>query len=136
MIGTSNSSHYTSGLFQPRRRCDRCSVINAEPAEARQLQCGMTQIQTCHEAEEIELDALDPANLHPEQPPQRSFYASATVGQPKIGAVAEILSERIGRQRGLKLRDRAQDGRGERIAVRSGPDAIVTEIAVSVGFDG
>src|SRR3954447_18382619 len=48
---------------------------------------------------------------------------------------AEVLAYRIGRQRGLELGHRAQHRRGEGVAVRAGPDAIIAEIVVAVVRD-
>ena len=52
-----------------------------EAAEARQLQRGLPQVEAGHEAEDVELDPLDPAELHAEHAPQARLHAGAAVGQ-------------------------------------------------------
>src|SRR5262249_17681197 len=48
------------------RRRHRGSVVDADTAEARELHGGMAQIETCDQAEDVNLDALDPT--HPDAP--------------------------------------------------------------------
>src|SRR6516162_6961658 len=118
-----------------RWRRDRGSVVDADAAEARELHRGMAQIETCDQAENVDLDALDPTQLDAEETPQRGFDAGAAVGQPGIGVGAEVLAHRVCRQRGLKLGHGAQYGGGEGVAVRPGPDAIVAGMAIAIGRD-
>ena len=57
-----------SDVSVPPRSRDRRS--NADAAEARQLERRMAQVEAGDEAEQIDLDALDPADLDAEQAPQ------------------------------------------------------------------
>src|SRR5262249_59114794 len=66
------------------RRRHRGSVVDADTAEARELHGGMAEIETCGQAEDGNLDALDPTDLDAEETPQRGFDASAAVGQPHL----------------------------------------------------
>ncbi len=115
--------------------CQRGSVVEAQAAEAGQLQRGMAQVEPGHKSHEIDLDALDPGELHAQQSPERGLDAGAAVGQAEIEAGAKVLANRIRRQGGRELRDRAQHRRGEGIAVRSGPDAVVAVMIVAIGRD-
>src|SRR5262245_5143704 len=93
----------------------------------------MAQVEAGDQAEKVDLDPFDPAELHAEQAPQRGLDAGPTVGQPEIRVGAEILAHRVRWKRDAELRQRAQHGGGEGVAVRSRPHAIVAEIAVAVG---
>lgn len=118
----------------PRRggRGDRCSIIEADAAEARQLDGWVAQVEARDQAQKIDFDALDPAELHPEEAPQRGFDTRAAIGQADIGIGAEIFADGVGRKRGLELGHRAQHGCGEGVAVGAWPDAVVAEIAIAV----
>src|SRR5258708_22157789 len=76
---------------------------------------------------------LDPADLHAEKTPQRSFHTCAAIGEPQIRIRAEIFAHRVRRQRRLEFGDRPQHSGGEGVAVRSGPDAVVAKVVVAIG---
>src|SRR5947208_8622838 len=50
--------------FRLRGGRDRGSVIHADAPEARELYGGMAQIESCDQAQNVLLDALDPGELH------------------------------------------------------------------------
>src|SRR5215472_3325340 len=81
--------------LRARRRRDRGSVVDADAAEARELHGGMAQIEACDQAENVDLDALDPTQLDTEETPKRGFDACAAVGQPDIGIGAEVLAHGV-----------------------------------------
>ena len=70
-----------------------------DAAEARQLHGRVAQVEAGDEAEDIELDPLDPAELDAEQAPQARLDAGAAVGQARIGQRAEVAADRVRRQR-------------------------------------
>ena len=61
---------------------------------------GMAQVEAGDQAEHIQLDALDPAELDAEQAPQARLDAGAAVGQAGIGVGTEVAADRVRRQRG------------------------------------
>src|SRR3981081_4167164 len=90
-----------------RGRGDRCSIIDADAAEARQLDGRVAQVETCDQAQKVDFDTLDPTELHPPEGPQRASAAGAAIGQADIGIGAEILTHRVRRQCGLEWGHRA-----------------------------
>src|SRR5580692_902897 len=66
------------------RRRDGCAVVEAEAAEARKLDGGMAQVEAGDQTQEVEFDALDPAELDADDAEQGRFDASAAVGQTDI----------------------------------------------------
>src|ERR1035441_7004220 len=93
----------------------------------------MTQIEPGDQAEQIDLDALDPAELHGSKTGEIELDAGATVGAAGIEAGAEIAADRIGRQRDAQLGHRAQHRSGKAVAVRPRPDAVVAGVVEAVG---
>src|SRR5262245_47047921 len=79
-------------------RCQRRSVVDAEAAEAGELHARMAQVEPGDQAEEIELDAFDPADLDAENSPQRRLDAGAAVGEPGIREAAKIFADSVRRQ--------------------------------------
>ena len=69
---TAHGQFRVSGLsyFAPAGRRDRGSVVEADAAEARHLHARMAQVETGNQPEEIQLDALDPADLDTPSRPQ------------------------------------------------------------------
>jgi hypothetical protein len=117
------------------RRGGRGVLRQTDAAEARQLDAGIAQVDAGDEAEEIHLHALDPAELDAQQAPQARLDARAAVGQADIGQGTEVAADRIRRQDRFGLRDRAQHGGDEGVAVRSGPNPVVAGIGVIVTLD-
>ena len=115
---------------------DGGSVIEADAAEARQLHGRMAQIETGDQAEEIELDALDPAELDAQQAPQRSLRRRCRCRSgPHRAAARKSLPTAFGGSVDLHFRHRAQHRGDEGVAVRPGPHPVVAGIAVAVVRD-
>src|SRR5262249_29949579 len=88
-VGAARSRGLARGAPQPRRerssirarrRRDRGSVVDADPAKARELHGGLAWSETCGQGKNVDLDALDPAELDAEEAPQRGFDTRAAVG--------------------------------------------------------
>src|SRR5690349_17969589 len=92
----------------------------------------MAQIKSRHQAEEIELDALDPSSLDAEDAPERRLDASAAVGETGVGEGTKILADRIRWQRDSELGHCAQHHCDERVAVWPRPDPIVANLVVAI----
>src|SRR5205814_9649702 len=78
------------------RRCGRrdcTAVVDAEAAEAGEFYPRMAQVDPGYQAEEVELDSLDPAELDAKNAPQRGLDAGATVGSASIRTAAELLAD-------------------------------------------
>src|SRR5258708_34310329 len=76
---------------------------------------------------------LDPADLHAEKTPQRSFHTCAAIGEPQIRIRAEIFAHRVRRQRRLEFGDRPQHSGGGRVALSSRPQAESGRVVVAEG---
>src|SRR5262249_2676627 len=76
-----------------QRGCHR--GFNADPTVTRQLYARMPQIDTGDQAQDIQLDTFDPANLDAGIAVKIDLEASAAVGPPRIKAVAEIAPDGI-----------------------------------------
>src|SRR5258708_37350502 len=76
---------------------------------------------------------LDPADLHAEKTPQRSFHTCAAIGEPQIRIRAEIFAHRVRRQRRLEFGDRPQHSGGAGGAVWARPGAGGAKVVVAIG---
>src|SRR5450631_3658134 len=70
--------------------------FDADAAESRQLDAGVAQIEPGDEPEQVDLDALDPTELHGGKTVQIELDAGAAVGAAGIKPVAEIAPDRVG----------------------------------------
>src|SRR5581483_43532 len=99
--------------------------VEADPAKTRQLHARMHQVQSRHQPEEVDLDALDPACLETDDAPEIGFVAGAAIGRSEIRARPEIAADGVGRKRGVDFGNGAQDSGHEAVAVGAGPNPVV-----------
>src|SRR6202521_4876013 len=94
----------------------------------------MADVDADDEAEKIELDALDPADLGAGDAPQVELDARAAVGKPGIETWPEVAADGVWRHHRAELGDRTQDGRDKGVGVRPRPDAVVAGVAILIGL--
>src|SRR6185312_14176464 len=95
------ASRRNSGCANARLRT-RCP---ADPADAGHLERGSPQIEADHRAEQVQLDAFDPADRQAQIAAEASKHAGAGRGDADpMAAVRIILADRRRRQHRLELR--------------------------------
>src|ERR1700704_6285396 len=110
-------------------------AVETEPAEARDLQRRVAQIEPGHQAEEIDLDAFDPGELGPDEAVDAHLEAGPAGGGADEGSVGtEVAADSLRRHRDRKLGRGAQHGRGERIAVGARPDPVGAIVCIAVAL--
>src|SRR5688572_4761960 len=110
------------GSGRQRRSGDR--GVEPEAPDEWQLDPQIVWIDAERQAEHVQLETFLDTGQHAEGAPEARLHA-CTAGRSGEQAGAQIiLADRVRRQVGSQLRDPAQHERGERVRVRSGPDAV------------
>src|SRR3984893_7296653 len=92
----------------------------------------MADVDASNESEEIDLDALDPAELEAGDAPQVQLHPGAAVGKPGVEIGPEVAADGVRWHHRAELGDRAQHGGDEGVRVRPGPDAVVAGVAILI----
>src|SRR5262249_54018934 len=118
-------------------RRTRRHPVEVNAAEGGDFQRWMLTIEPGHEAEHIEFDALDHADLESKEPIEvrlEAGSASGTAKQRAVGAI--ILADRVRRHSDFKFGRGAQPRRHEGVAVGTWPHAIVAVFRIWIRHDG
>src|SRR3974390_2886998 len=118
------------------RQRGRDGGFDTDPAKAPQLHSWMSEIEAGDEANQIDLNAFDPAYFKGRKAAQIQLKAGAAVSQTRVNAFTEIASNRVWRQCDAEFRHSAQDGRDKTVAVGARPDAVIAGPSEAVFSDG
>src|SRR5579872_6650025 len=124
-----------AGLTSVRER-GRYHRPDPDASIAGKLDGRMPPVESGNEAEQIDFESFNPADLDVGDPPQIKLDAGAAVCASGVETGAEITADRIRRQRHAQLGHGAQHRGGKRVAVRPRPDAVIVGMGEAVVLDG
>src|SRR5262245_30210048 len=119
---------HQEGDCNSARQCRCGGQVDANPSKARQLHAWATQVKACDQAQDIDFDAFDPAELEPGEAMQIDLKSGTAVCSPGIEAIPEVTADCVRRQCKTKLRYSTQDRGNETVAVRARPDSVVARL--------
>src|SRR3981081_366518 len=120
----------------PDHALARASITKAHASQSRQFDGRPPQIDAEHRAEQVDLDAFDPADRQAEVSAEGDADTRSRRRQSEhVTIIRKVLADRGRRQRGAQFRNCRQYGCDKRIGIRSRPGAIVAVRPQFVAFD-